>query len=105
MKNQLTKFKNIKRTSFLIGDSETDGKDQVISESMGYAPNSPYTFAELNQRKLSDAKCIAERGLYKNIRIVTALWDGICNEMGIVAFKKRKETTRPFDFNNIDIQY
>lgn len=103
MKNKI--LKNYKHTAFLIGDSKIDGKDQIFSESMGFAPASPYSFAELNARKLRESRAFVEQNRYTNIRIVHQWWDGICNEMGVISEKKRREKTMPFDFNNIDIKY
>lgn len=102
MKNQFTTLKNAKRTSFLIGDSESYGMDTVISEDLGYAPHSPYSFAELNQRKLKEAKEFAYAHGYTNIRIVTTLWHGICNRQGIIDYKKGKTTVMPFDFDKVN---
>ena len=61
---------NYKHTAFLIGDSKIDGKDQIFSESMGFAPASPYSFAELNARKLREARAFVEQNRDTNIRIV-----------------------------------
>lgn len=102
MKRQFTILKNVKRTSFLIGDSESYGMDTVISEDLGYAPHSPYSFAKLNQRKLKEAKEFAERWGHANIRIVTTWWHGICNIQGIIGYKKGKTTTQPFDFDKVN---
>lgn len=103
MATRLTTFKNIKRTSFLIGDSAADGKDQIISESLGHAPASPYSFEELNVYKLRKAKDFADKNQMTNIRIVTTWWDGIGQRnVGIFSFKKRKETTKPFDFASVN---
>lgn len=106
MTTRLTTFKNAKRTSYLIGDSVRDGKDQVFSESIGYAPASPYSFEELNDRKIKEAKKFAHKNGYTNIRIITTWWDGIgLRGYGIFSFKKTKETIKPFDFDNVNIAY
>lgn len=98
-----TRIKNARRSSFLIGDSESEGKDQIASASMGYADK--YTFAELNARKLEKAKAFIESHRFANIRIVTVYYDGICNRIGIIDYIETKRTTKPFDFdkaNEID---
>lgn len=100
MKRQFTTLRNAKITSFLIGDSKTDGLDQVVSEDLGYAAR--YTFAELNQRKLREAKEFVDAHGYTNIRIVTTWWHGTCNTMGIISYKKGKTTVKPFDFDKVN---
>ena len=102
MKNQFTTLRNAKRLSIIIGDSESYGMDTVISEDLGYAPHSPYSFAELNQRKLKEAKEFAERWGHTNLRIETTWYHGICNTQGIINYKKGKTTVMPFDFDKVN---
>ena len=92
----------MKRTSYLIGDSTTEGADTVISESLDHTKSEYYTFAELNQRRLREAREFAKAHNYTNIRIVTTWWDGICIPMGVIDWRKGKTMVKPFDFDKVN---
>ena len=84
-----------RKGSYLIGDSETEGRDQVISEDLRY--NKHGLFDATNEARIEQAREYAEKGHYTNIRIETVWEDAICIQQGIIGHRERKRTTRPFD--------
>ena len=84
-----------RKGSYLIGDSETEGRDQVISEDLRYNRHGLYDAT--NEARIERAREIAEQGHYTNIRIETVWEDAICISQGIIGHRERKRTTRPFN--------
>lgn len=84
-----------RKTSILIGDSETEGRDQVISEDLRYNRHGLYD--EGNEARIERARKIAEQGHYTNIRIETVWDDAICISQGVIGYRERKRTIKPFN--------
>lgn len=87
---------NARHASFLIGDSEKHGKDQQISDIIKY--NKDGLFDAHNERVISEAREMVRRDGYTNIRMVTIWDDAICIYCGIIGYKRRRETIKPFKF-------
>lgn len=89
-------LKNASRASFLIGDSEKYGKDQIISDTIKYNKNGLYD--SQNERTIAAAREMACRDGFTNIRIVTVYYDAVCIYCGVIDYKKTRETIKPFKF-------
>lgn len=90
-------IKNNRRVSYLIADSEQYGKDQIISGTIKY--NSKGLYDRHNERIINEARNVAQKDGFTNVRIVTTYYDAICIHCGVVSYKKSKETIKPFKFD------
>lgn len=96
-KAKFTTIKNAVCRSYLIGDSNVYGKDQVISGIIKYNDNGLYD--ERNKIKINAAREMARVDGFNNIRIVTTYYDAICIYCGVIDYKKTKTSIKPFKFD------
>lgn len=94
------------KTAFLIGDSQTEGKNQVISDTLffktkGFGEQRKYS-SELDDQRdenaLKNAEKTAKEGNYQNIRLVTVTKVAKTTRMGIICWIEKKRETKPFNF-------
>ena len=84
-----------RKSSFLIGDSPIDGKDQILSDTLKYNKHGLYD--EGNRQVLNKARRMALEGRYHNIRIETVWENAVCIKQGVIGHKESRRTTKPFD--------
>ena len=100
MKNEIKQ-----KTAYLIGDSETAGKDQIISNTLYFKIvnfGTQRKYAELdndrNEKTLEIAQNMAKKDNFTNIRLVIVTKKAITNKLGIFRWVEKKRIQKPFKF-------
>lgn len=93
MKKNTRIIRNHHQESYLIGDSISEGKDQVISRTIKYGD----LYDEQNERVINEARDIARKGGFDNIRLVTVTFYGVfLRSVGFIEYKTQKQTIKIF---------
>lgn len=88
-------IKNARKASYLIGDSTAEGKDQILCDTLKY--NNLGLYDAQNESRIESARRRASEGDFCNIRIVTVFYDAVCIKLGVIGYKERKRTCKPFN--------
>lgn len=79
---------------YLIGDSQRDGKDQIISECFRF-PHPEHN--AVNQKIIDQAMAYAVENGYANIRVEIVTSVAVVIPLGIIGWKEVSRRVKPFD--------